>query len=235
MIKEEATKLKVFICYLKVFIFVYMAVLSIYHELMQFENIGGDLVYRLDQMNLHDQFLPLIEKYGGDCDKFNRVLFYILHVYSKESPLIIDGLDYVTIKNAALDRVGIEEPDLRSDLMNLFDEAVVKTVHNYLSLQLTRLHTHLVSKRELYQQMLNSSMDMITGKDNQVLWDQKRKNSQYADELYREIAEWEQKMAEDTKDLRVALTEVQEKTRKPVLPETIRFETFVKKSKEKDE
>lgn len=216
-----------------------MPLLSAYNELSQYEEVGGDMIARIGQCNLIEVFKPIIDKYGAEPEKFNKVLFYILHTYSKESKHVINGTSPVEGKIRTLDSLGIEdEPDrvvkegdppvckLRSDLLYLGNDDIIKTIQRYLRFQMSKPLEHLMMKRELYQQMLTSAIDDIRDGNGVIMYDQKFKNSGYADKLYSEIHEWEQKLMADNKELAGAIEEMRAK-QKLRNRDSIRTEDFL--------
>jgi hypothetical protein len=180
-----------------------MQILNVYAELIQYEENGGDMVDRIDRLNLHVIFEPIIANYP-DRSVFNKILFYILHVYSKESKSIIPGQDYGQCKDRLADRMKLSD-QLREDTVHLRCPHIVTTVRRYLKNQMSKTLEHLTMKRELYHQMLTSS---ISGATEDLSYDQKFKNSEYADKLYDQIHEWEQRLLEENKELKPALEEL---------------------------
>jgi hypothetical protein len=195
-----------------------MPVLSVYEELIQYEEVGGDMTARLSKMNLRQVFEPVIVYYGAEADILNKVLFYILHIYSKESKFIVPGQDYLGTKQRCCDRLGIPE-DLKcqhesfvyQDLVFLESSDVVDTVQRYLKLQMSKTFEHLVMKRELYLQMVQSAMGRLTDHNGVVDYDQKFKNSGYAEKLYGEIYHWEQQLSAEHPELKSAIEELRER------------------------
>jgi hypothetical protein len=184
-----------------------MPILNVYTELIQYEEIGGDMTDRIDRLNLHVIFEPIITHYP-DRSKFNSVLFFILHVYSKEGTAIIPGQDYLQCKERLADRLKIKDEQLREDILYLRCPEIVKTVQRYLKLQMSKTLEHLTMKRELYQQMLTSAMMNLTNKDGGTDYDQKFSNSEYADKLYDQIHDWEQRLMDENKELKQAMEEL---------------------------
>lgn len=167
------------------------------------------MVERIKALNLYMVFEPLVLCYSEDRSKFNTALFYILHVYSRESKFIISDQDFVAVKRRVIDRLVITDSLLTQQLMELHGPVLI-TVQRYLKLQMSKTLEHLMMKRELYQQMLQSAMDNITDANGIVMYDQKKKNSDYADRLYDEINEWEQRLLSEHKELRQAVEEIRE-------------------------
>jgi hypothetical protein len=183
-----------------------MPILNVYNELIQYEDMGGDMVGRISALSLHAVFEPIIENYP-DRSVFNKYLFYILHVYSKESKAIIPGQNYEDCKRRLAKQLKLSEQEME-DVVNLRCPFVIKTVQRYLRLQMSKTLEHLTMKRELYQQMLQNSLNNLTDKDGVINFDQKFKNSSYADQLYDQIHEWEIRLLEDNKELKAALDEL---------------------------
>ena len=203
-----------------------MPILSVYHELTQYEEVGGDMVERINKLCLHQVFSPIIETYIADAEKFNKILFYILHIYSKESKMIIVGTSYLDAKNRVADMLKMEG-EFRGAAIEFRCPALVHTVQRYIRLQLSKPLEHLIMKRELYQRMIESATCGVKDEDSVSDFNQMKKNSDYADLLYAEMFAWERRLLEENDELKAALDEIREST---VLPkkESMRIEDLLK-------
>lgn len=173
---------------------------SVYKAILQFEEVGGDLIARLRSMGLNEVFEPIITNYGDEPVTFNKVLFYLIHAYSRESELHIANADWGQVKKNAAEKAGInseEETGLYLDLYDLRTVEIARTIRLYLDYQAGRDLKHMLMLKDLYEQMLNSAIENITDKDNVVNYNQKFQNAQYAEKLYLKIAEWEQRIEQN--------------------------------------
>lgn len=200
---------------------------SIFQDLMQFREVGGDMVERISAIGVYEIFKPLIEQYAlkGDMDSFNKALFYILWLYSKDTDLIVAGYDYLEVKAMVAKRLSIEGK-LYSDLIQLATPAIVETVNNYMDYQNSRIYRHLTMVREQYQIMVRSSTWILTpaGMD----YEQMRRNSRHAAELYDDIRIWEQKFTEEERVLKPAIGELKRGSAKYKRNTSLRIEDLMR-------
>jgi hypothetical protein len=183
-----------------------MSILSVYHELVQYEETQGDMVDRINQLKLAVVFEPIISGYPDRSD-FNKILFFILHVYSKESKVVVPGQDYTAIKMSVANNLGMSEKLVNSTVF-LQCPLVTRAVQLYLQRQMSKTLEHLVMKRELYSQMLHSAMSNLTDSGGLTDYEQKAKNSAHANKLYDEIHEWEARLMDENKELKGALDDL---------------------------
>lgn len=188
---------------------------NVYESIRQYEEVRGDMIERLNAMGLNETFQPIIDEYGSDPEKFNQVLFYIIHCYSRESDFHIQHVDWGEIKSLVAKRVGIDtEGDLFFDLFDLRNTNFTVCIRQYMDYQGSRAFKHLMMLKDLYNQMINSAIENITDKDDKIWYEQKVKNAQHAESLYEKIAQWEQRIEGDEVKLnkpRTQLNEVEKK------------------------
>ncbi len=186
-------------------------VASIYSEMLAFEEVGGDMLTRLGQMNVAHIFLRIAKYYEGQPDKFNKALFYILHTYSFKSKFHILGSDWKQTKMKVAEHVGLDENFTQEycDLVLLESQAVVETIQDYLNYQGERSFKHLIMLKDLYEQMVAAALSDIKKASLETDYDQKYRNHDYATKLLAEINEWEQRVAEGNRELKEAMMEVQ--------------------------
>lgn len=184
-------------------------VANIYTYILQYEDIGGNLVEKLQQMNVFPIFVKMAKCYEEDLSKFNKVLFYILHTYSLQSKFHVLGADWQLTKNNVAKHVGIkEDEDLYNDAVLLENTAVVITIQNYLDYQGEKNFKHLCMLKDLYEQMVSSAVANIKKASDEIDYDQKYKNHEYAGKLLEEIKQWEQRVADSNKELKEAINEL---------------------------
>lgn len=202
---------------------------SAYNAIVAYREVHGDMVQRLNLLGLHDVFQEVIEEYANEMETFNKVLFYTIHCYSKESQYHIQYTDWEYIKKTIAKDVGIDtDSELFYDLSLLKKVGYAKSVRKYLDFQFSTQFKHLVMLKDLYQQMVNAAIENITDKDDIIMYDQKMKNSKHAKELYSEIAEWEQRIEQDTATLTKPIEQVNERIKKDV--RSLRLEDHLKAS-----
>lgn len=192
-------------------------VASIYTEILQYEETGGDMAERLREMNTLHIFEMMLDNYKEDLSKFNRALFYILHTYTLGSKFHIIGDDWQEIKERIATRVGIHnvatnvpEQDFYRDVVMLKSQPVVSSVHKYIDHQGNRKFKHLCMLKDLYVEMIGSANSNILKSSGETDYDQKYKNQGYAESLYTKIGEWEQIIAQDNSSLKEAVKELDE-------------------------
>jgi hypothetical protein len=183
-----------------------MSILSVYHELVQYEETQGDMVDRINQLKLAEVFEPIIAGYP-DRSAFNKILFFILHLYSKESKVVVPGQDYTAIKMSVAKSLGMSEQLIQSAVF-LQCPLITRAVQNYLKRQMSKTLEHLVMKRELYMQMVHSAISDLKDGSGLTDYEQKAKNSAHANKLYDEIHEWETRLMDENKDLKSAMDDL---------------------------
>lgn len=191
-------------------------VASIYSEMLQYEEVGGNMVERLEKMNVAYIFVRIIVAYKHDMEVFNKVLFYILHTYSFKSKFHVLGADWLKTKTDVARHVGIMYDDpgvddnlLLNEVLWLESKAVTGSVQSYLEYQGERNYKHLIMLKDLYEEMVVAALSNIKKASLEVDYDQKFRNHDYATKLLGEIQEWEQRVAEGNRELKAAMEEVQ--------------------------
>lgn len=184
-------------------------VASIYSEMLQYQEVGGNMMERLGKMNVAHLFVRIAAKYKEDGEAFNKVLFYILHTYSLKSKFHVLGADWNETKEAIARHLAIDESNLLwDDTVLLKSSEVISSIQNYLNYQGNRNFKHLCMLKDLYEQMVSSAVDNIKKASDETDYDQKYKNHDYASKLLAEINEWEQRVAEGHKELKDAMGEM---------------------------
>lgn len=192
-------------------------VAGVYNGLIQYEEVGGDMVQRIRLMGMYDVFESLDRFCDGDMSRFNPALFYIIHTYSFESKYHVLGVEWLDIKKKVLAQVGGEElkkisitrtinempvySTLYDELLYMTDPQIVLTIDKYLSYQGNRNFKHLIMLKDLYEQMVRGALEPIRKSTGEVDFDQKNKNRGYAASILNEITEWEQKVTDQTSQL----------------------------------
>lgn len=188
---------------------------NVYEAIKQYEEVGGDMVERIQSMGLHEVFDSIIVEYGPDPLKFNQVLFYTIFCYSRESEYHVQLVDWADIKKKVAQRVHIDvKSELFYDLFELRNKPFTICIRKYMDYQGSRALKHLVMLKDLYEQIVNAAIENIQDKDGITWYEQKVKNAQHADVLYEKIAQWEQRIETDEVRLnkpRSQLKEVQKK------------------------
>ena len=155
---------------------------SLYKELGHLE--PEQFLAKLELMDL-DLFDGLKVEYP---ELWLKIARFILYAFSWDSDMLILNDDWENSKRKIYNRVGLPKDDgLFKDITNIIPPAICLCVKNYLAFQQAREFKHLIALKELYDQMISSIYDST------VDYDQKRKNSKYAFELWSEIEVYEQR------------------------------------------
>lgn len=191
-------------------------IVSIYKELIQFEQIGGDMIERIKGLGVYNVFKPMAEdeRFVDKMDDFNVVLWWVLYCYSLNSGKDIVGSDWQYRKLTIA-----KELKMPADLMNkviaLEIPGLRKTIINYLEFQDYRVYKHLKILQEQYSQMLSASLqDLKIGEGDNIDYTMKYKCGEYADKLLERIKFYEDKLKDDNRDLKEAITEIEQKERR---------------------
>lgn len=188
---------------------------SIYHSLIQYEEFGGDMIDRIKAHGMTEVFSTIIEEWSADMETFNKVLFYTLHCYSKESDYHVQYVDWEVIKKTVATRVGIDnESDLFFDLFDLRNKNFTICIRKYMDYQGSKSLKHLLMLKDLYEQMVNSAIENIADKDGIIMYDQKVKNAEHADRIYEKISQWEQRIETEEVKLNKARTQLNQVSKK---------------------
>ncbi len=172
---------------------------TLYQRLIDFREVGGDMISVINSHSAREIFEPLIALYGSEMLKFNQAFFYLLMVYSRDSTSWAKGVSYEETKRAVIKELEIEDAQLAHELMDLELQEIRDTVQRYLDYQGSPEWDHLIMIKELYHEMRVSAM-MPIRKGEAIDYEQKFKNARYAKELLQEIGAWEAKMMEDEKN-----------------------------------
>lgn len=160
-------------------------VVSLYVELAHIE--PEQFEAKIEKMDL-DLFDSLKVEYPSH---WINIAKFILLAFSFDSDMLKLNDDWEISKKKIYSKVGLpKEEELYATIVELKSSSIYQTVNNYLNLQQAREFKHLTALKELYEQMLSS----IYKPD--VDYDQKRKNSKYAFELWGEIETYEQRAAQ---------------------------------------
>lgn len=182
--------------------------LSIYKELLQYEEVQGDMITRLRTLGIYHIFEPIAtaEKYVADNSLFNKVLFFILHAYSKDSSKDTLGSDWKTVKLTIAKEVGL--PKI---FIELNEPCVTKAIINYLEWQDYRVYRHLMILKMQYDEMLEASVSVLKDKDGGVDYPMKYKCGENADKLLERIRYYEEKLRDDNRDYKERIDEIEKK------------------------
>lgn len=176
---------------------------TIFQYLTAFEEVGGDVLSRMEAFPAQERlittplrriFQPVIDLYPDDIATFNKVLYFILYAYSPESTHNFLNWDWADIKKNVADKVGIEEgTSLHADVVLLGNKVIAQAAYDYLKCIGGGEWKHLCMLKDLYEEMLFASISPIK-KGEEIDYDQKKKNSKYASELWEEIKSRETKL-----------------------------------------
>lgn len=186
--------------------------LPVHKKLLDFGDIGGDMRERVKGYGLAVIFEPMIGYFFKETEDhlgFNKTLFYILMLYSKDSDAVTAGVSWKQNKLAVAQQNGITGK-LKKDLVDLEIPEIVDSIQRYLDYQGSKAWSHLCMIRDLYDQMVLSALRPASPSEG-LTWDQKKKNAEYANDLYREIAEWEQRIREEERNQEEGRSEIRRK------------------------
>ncbi len=224
-------------------------VVSIYTEIVAYEEVGGDMVTRLKDMGVHDVFEDIDKYYQEDYNLFNKALLFILHAYSLNSKFHVMGQSWIDTKERIAAKVGInhdapfvnrpkadvdddadevekmEKVLLYSDLVYMESKEVINCIQKYLAYQGNKNFRHLCMLKDQYVQMVAGALDPIVKSSGEIDYDQKSRNRKYATEILEEIQTWEQKVADSDRNLKDALIEF---NRKKGVDQSLRLEDNLK-------
>lgn len=157
-------------------------VVSLYKELAHLEPEQFEAKIERMDLDLFDLLKVEHPKHWFGITKF------ILLAFSHDSEMLMLNDDWEMSKKKIYNKVGLpKEEEIFNMVVQLNSTAIYQTVNNYLNFQQAREFKHLTSLKELYEQMLSSIYKF------DVDYDQKRKNSKYAFELWNEIEVYEQR------------------------------------------
>lgn len=135
-----------------------------------------------------------------------KVIRYIAWAYSEQSEKIITGMDWQENKRKIFDLAGLPGT-LWEPIGRLTDPNVVKTIHKWLDLQGGKAFIQLQSIKDLAMEMRIASNTDIRKANNEVDYDQKRRNATYARELDEQAQELESELIQNSPRLKETVKE----------------------------
>lgn len=177
-------------------------IVSLYHEIKDLKE-PSEIKKRLEEVGLWYIFSPLYNRYHSD---WHKILQWIILCFSIHSDIISLDEDFEKTRRRAAEKLGITDDDIillkvgpqpenhkkkrkKEEEDEPVDEyagenTVAKVVLEYLQKQGDREFRHLMILRMTYEKMLNSVFE--------VDWNQQKTNLENADQLYKQIREYEQ-------------------------------------------
>lgn len=193
------------------------------------------MVERVKSISAYHIFQPLEEAYGHDIPTFNKIVFFILMLYTYESPHVRLAGAWEQTKIALIDELGIDDPAIQHDLLDMQTDGFAETVARYLDSQQAFVWEHLVTLQELYNELRRSARSRIMKGEN-VDYDQKIKNMKAASEMADEIAKYTQlarKEMEEKASRQHAEADARTKRETPADRFTLRVEDKVKELRQR--
>jgi hypothetical protein len=200
---------------------------SIYKAIYPFKDIGGDMVQRLKDISVFHLFEPM-NRCVADGEDFNKVLFYILEVYSVDSTCMIIGADWQDFKMSRFEENKID-PEKTLDIVMLNSNLIKQTIRLYVDYQKSTNWRHLCMLQDLYTQFLNMAVSIyqIGSTENLMTVDEKKKCAQYAKELLIDIEEFKNKIILEMSPISTGEKELPKSERK--VPMSLNVEDYVGK------
>jgi hypothetical protein len=180
--------------------------ISPFHSIISYEE--NDWEEYLDRILLIHVFSPVIKEYK-DKDTLKGVIRFIAYAYSVDSDKIILSRDWKKNKQEIFELVLIK-PEKKSyeDLVLLKNQAVVETIHRWVTHQDNATFTHLQVLKDLRVEMQISALSKILKSSGEVDYDQKFRNAKYADDLKKMIKDLESELIQNNQKLKDAVKEV---------------------------
>jgi hypothetical protein len=162
---------------------------DVFSELMQYREVGGDMVERIKRISVFHLFEPLHTAFGPDPALFNKLLFYVLEVYSIQSPALILAADWQELKEAMFDKYALPD-DLLAAVVLVTHPGFQQTVRAYVDYQQSTSFRHFCMLQDLYTQYLNLALSLPDV-------DEKNKAQRYATVLLGEIDQFKTRLRQD--------------------------------------
>jgi hypothetical protein len=150
-----------------------------YHALIQYE--GEDWPAFLENIGLLPIFKRLFIRYSKP-ESTRKIIRYIVYTYSANSEKLIVGMDWSNNKKQIYDYVQLPA-ELWPGVGLLNDPLILQTVHQWLDFQGDRVFKQLQSLKDLQLEMQLTSNGVIKKASDEVDYDQKYRNANYAREL----------------------------------------------------
>lgn len=169
-------------------------------EITQYEGSGEDIRLVIDELGLYDVFKPLFEsvKFANDVSLQTSTVFFIVHLYSRNSKPHVLGASWGQVKRAMAKRLKITD----KTIIKVEDKDVLATIFNYLRFQNYRLLLHIITLKEQYEKMLLASIEEVEHK-------QRFECGTYADKLYERIATFEKILRDEESSTAEKIEEVE--------------------------
>lgn len=162
---------------------------SIYNDLFDLRDVGGDMENRIKALGVYHIFGPLAVAHSQEPTVFNGLLFYILECYSIESKSLVIEADWLGIKQTVFRSRKLPEKMERGVVL-LADPLVAQCVRDYVDYQQAETFRHYCMLRDLYTQLLDIALQ-----SKEV--DDKYKAQKYSREILTEIETFKSKLKAD--------------------------------------
>lgn len=180
--------------------------ISPFHTLVNYQE--DDWQDYLEKCLLIDIFTPVIKEYK-DVQVLKCVIRYIAYAYSVQSDKIVLGMEWHKNKKQIFEFVSAKpEKTIYEDLVLLKNEAVLKSVNNWLEHQDEDTFKQLSVLRDLRVEMQISALTNIRKSSGEIDFDQKFKNAEYAIKLKLMIKDLESELVQNYSELKDAVKEV---------------------------
>lgn len=186
---------------------------NIYQAILSFAKLPADLFFFKVNELIPETFEPIHKAKKGEAEDLTleekkTVVLYIIHAYSRESPMIISGLTEERNKKAIAEMVGVADY-LRGTVLLLKDQNITQTIINYLDVQKERDWHHLVVKKRQYTYIMDQSILNTNDSEGKVDYKFILECAKSADTLLESIIAIEEKLNAKYKTINGAMDEVQ--------------------------
>jgi hypothetical protein len=162
----------------------------------------------LEEIGVDDVFSPLLKEYT-EPHVFKSAITYILMAYSPDSPAIIMGAEWHKNKQSILEQAQVEPiVGMYEALVLLKNEAVLKTINNWLEFQQQDTFKQLQILKDLRVEMQMASLSDIKKATLEIDYDAKFKCAGYAGELKKMIQDLESELFQSDPKMKDGVKEV---------------------------
>ena len=162
-----------------------------------------------ERVNLLEIFKELIELHAGDKPLLRSYIKYIVWAYSKDSDMVILGMDWQDNKRKIFDVSGFPPTlEFMDATVSLKDSVVLSTVQGWLTFQDSSTWVEFCNLKDLRQQMQLASVSEIKKSSGEIDYETKFKCASYSKDLLRMINDLEQELIQNDNKLKEAVKEV---------------------------
>jgi hypothetical protein len=168
-----------------------------------------------ERVNLLEIFKELIAWYGDNKPLLKSFIKYIVWAYSKDSDMVVLGMDWQDNKRKIFDVSGfLPEQKYLDTTVHLKDFVVLKTIQNWLRFQDSNTWVEYCNLKDLRQQMQLASVSDLKKSSGEIDYDTKFKCATYSKDLLQMIKDLEQELIQNDMKLKEGVNEVKTASRK---------------------